>query len=359
MKTLTGLLLLLAGMATAAPLIPIRPEQRDALGIRTTTVETAARSWGPSFPASVRLPNDQLMVVTAPLEGLIARMEVATGQTVNQGQPLALIQSPQLVEAQQRYLEALSRLELARTSLERDRQLHEEGIISERRFLETRAHFNQAQAAADQHRQVLKLAGMDETALQTLEQQQRLSAELWVRAPMEGQVLEQLATAGQRVEIASPLYHIGQLNPLWLEIQVPLERLSAISPGMTVRVKQHAVQGHILTIGSTVHGESQSVQVRAEIPNPDHALRPGQFVEVQWAGIRTGTAWRIPRQALIRIQDAAWILVARTGGFMPLPVSVLAEETNTLVIEGELKAGDQVAISGTAALKAAWQEAEN
>ncbi len=359
MKILAPFLCLwLFSVAAAAPFIPVGPEQRDALGIQTTAVLPVNRAWSMAYPARVRVPNAQLMVVTAPQEGLITRLEVAEGETVQQGQPLATIQSPQLVEAQRLYLEARSRLELARAALERDRQLQAEGIIAERRFLETRARHSQASTEVEQRRQALQLAGMDETALRALEQHHRLSARLQVRAPMEGVVLRQLATPGQRVEIASPLYRIGRLDPLWLEIQVPLEQLAGIRTGTTVQVEPAAIEGQMITIGSMVHGESQSVLVRAEVPNPGHLLRPGQFVEARLAKTSRNMAWRIPRQALLRMNDNTWVLVARANGFEPVAVTVSTEEADTLVIEGRLKTGDHIAIRGTAALKAAWLEGE-
>lgn len=353
-----ALILFLTGASQAARLIEIAPEQREALGIRTTAVEPVKQAWGSAYPASVRVPNAQLMVVTAPQEGLITRLEVAEGEPVKKGQLLAVIQSPRLVEEQRLYLEALSRLGLARAALERDRQLKAEGIIAERRFLETRAQYTQAKTEVEQRRQALHLAGMDEKAIRLLERKHRLSATLQVRSPMEGVVLEQLATPGQRVDIASPLYRIGQLDPLWLEIQVPMEKLEGITPGTAIKVEKSNLEGRIITIGSMIHGESQSVLVRAEIPNPRGELRPGQFVEARLARPSDRKAWRVPRQALLRVNDKIWVLVQRPEGFQPVEVKITAEEPGALVIEGNLEPGDRVATSGTAALKAAWLEGE-
>lgn len=357
-KTLLALALLLGGTAHAAPRIDIAPEQEKALGIHTTTVAPVSRAWGTAYPAKVRVPNAQLRVVTAPQEGLLTSLLVAEGEKVHKGQPLATIQSPRLVEEQRLYLEALTRLGLARAELNRDRQLKAEGIIAERRFLETRARFTQARTEVEQRRQALMLSGMDEAAVKALEKHHRLSATLQVRSPMDGVVLEQLATPGQRVEIASPIYRIGRLDPLWLEIQVPYERLDEVKVNTAVKVEKPAVEGHIITVGSMIHGENQSVLVRAEVPNPEGALRPGQFVQARMARAGSGTSWRVPRQALLRARGETWVMVRTPGGFRPVAVTIAAEEPDTLVIEGDLKAGDQVATSGTAALKAAWLEGE-
>ncbi len=357
-KLLTLFLLLPLLPVSAAEPVAISPEQEQALGIRTLPVEPVERAWGTAYPARVQVPNAQLQVVTAPQEGLLTSLRVAEGEPVKAGQTLAVIQSPRLVEEQRHYLEALTRLGLARAALERDRQLKAEGIIAERRYLETRAQYTQAKTEVEQRRQALMLAGMDEEAIRALEKKHRLSATLQVRSPMDGVVLEQLATPGQRVEIASPLYRIGRLDPLWLEIQVPFEQLEQVRKGMAVKVERPALEGRIITIGSMIQGENQSVLVRAEVPNPDRKLRPGQFVQVRLARPGSATAWRVPREALLRAEGGTWVMVRRPGGFLPVPVKITTEEPDSLVIEGALKTGDQVAVAGTAALKAAWLEGE-
>jgi multidrug efflux pump subunit AcrA (membrane-fusion protein) len=179
-----------------------------------------------------------------------------------------------------------------------------------------------------------------------------------VRAPLDGVVLEQMATPGQRLEVATPLYRIGQLDPLWLEVHVPLERLGNTHAGTAVRVDRPAVRGRVITVGSMVHGTDQGVLIRAEVARGATALRPGQFIEARIAEGGTGPAFRIPRNALLRHKGQTWVLVAKGDGFQPVAVTLRNEEAGHLVIEGPLQVGDRVAVSGTAALKAAWLEGE-
>ncbi|WP_296802606.1 efflux RND transporter periplasmic adaptor subunit [Thiolapillus sp.] len=357
-KTLLGMALLFTASLHAAPLVTIEPAQQQALGISTIAVEPVTRAWGSTYPAKVRVPNAQLMVVSAPQEGLLSVLKVAEGEPVHKGQVLAVIQSPKLVEEQRLYLEARSRLGLSRAELNRDKQLKAEGIIADRRFLETRARYMQARTEVDQRQQALLLAGMGQPAIDELEKKHKLSANLVVRSPLDGVILAQLAMPGQRVEMASPIYRIGRLNPLWLEIQVPLEQLRDIAVGTAVRVPKFSVEGKVITIGSMIHGEDQGVLVRAEIPNAGSVLRPGQFVEAQLAQAGDKKAWRVLRQALLRVNGKTWVMVGRSAGFQPVEVSISAEEADALIIKGNLKAGDNVAVSGTAALKAAWLEGE-
>ena len=302
------------------------------------------------------MPNVQLRVVSAPQAGLLTALLVAEGETVNAGQPLAMIQSPQLVEQQGRYLEALTALELAAVELERDRKLVKEGIIAKRRFLETNARHQQAETMLEQLRQTLQLAGMDSEALQTLAGDRQLTSTLQVRAPLNGVVLEQIGIPGQRLEVASPLYRIGKLKPLWLEIHVPLESLGDTRTGIAVQVAAPRVEGEVITIGSMIHAEDQGVLVRSRIDAGSELLRPGQFVQARLAVAEGGRHFRIPRNALIRNAGQSWVFVADPDGFRPAAVEVANAEQTHLVVSGDLSPGAGIAIAGTAALKAAWLE---
>ncbi len=299
------------------------------------------------------MPNSQLRVVSAPQNGLLEALLVSEGETVEAGQPLAQIQSPQLLEQQSAYLEAMTRLQLARADYKRDKQLHKEGIIAERRYLETRSRLIQVETETERLRQSLNLAGMSEQALAELTKDRKLSGSLQVRSPLQGVVLEQIATPGQRLEMADPLYQVGQLSPLWLEIHVPLEKLAATAPGSLVR--SDAVSAKVITVGRMVHGADQGVLVRAEVTDGAELLRPGQFVQARLQGPQTTDLYRVPRAALVRSGGNSYLFVESPQGFSAEPVKVQAEETNHIIISGSFSSEARVVISGTAALKAAWQ----
>ena len=352
------LLLLMAlgcpGLAFAAHLIPLEPAQQQAFGIALAAPERATESLTRRFPAQVTVPNRQLRVVSAPQSGILTTLLVAEGERVDAGQVMAEMRSPELVEMQSRYLEAVARLALAETELRRDETLYQEGVIAERRFLETQSKQRELLTQVDQGRQLLGLAGLSPTVIDELGRSRRLSSTLPIQAPIAGVVLEQLVSTGQSVAAATPLYRVAQLKPLWLEIHVPVERVRGLQEGGKVILPGAGTEGRIIAFGRRVHAEDQGVLVRAEITAGTDRLRPGQFVEVQLADATQHTGWRVPAAAVVRNGGEAYLFVARTGGFEPLPVQVIAEEEKTAVVAGALERKDQIAVSGIIALKAAW-----
>jgi membrane fusion protein, heavy metal efflux system len=364
---LAAALLLASGPAAAGLEDPVSltAEQRAAFGIEVAEPQPADRVLSRRYPGQVTVPVRQSHVVSAPLDGTLASLLVAEGEAVEAGQPLARMQSPGLVETQGALLEALSKLNLARSELDRDRALFAEGLAPKRRLEASQAQFNELATTVDQWSQRLLLSGMPEHAIEDIKRDRRLSGTLELRSPIAGVVLEQMVSTGQAVAAATPLFRIARLTPLWLEIHVPLDALAGLLPGAQVVLPREEIRGRILTVGRQVHGEDQGVLVRAEVTEGTDRLRPGQFVEVQvshaagTAGEPAGeagaaTAWRVPAAAVVRHAGGAYLFAERGGGFVAVPVELLSQEEHTAVVSGPLIAKERIAVTGIVALKAAW-----
>jgi RND family efflux transporter MFP subunit len=341
-------------LVSSAHLISMEPAQQQAFGIVLATPARAGESQSRRYPAQVTVPNRQQRVVSATQGGILTTLFVAEGEHVSAGQVMAEIRSPQLVEVQSRYLEAVGRLALAETELKRDESLYQEGVIAQRRFLETQSKQRELLTQVDQGRQLLGLAGLSSAVIEDIGRTRQLSSTLPIQAPITGVVLEQLVSTGQSVAAAAPLYRMAQLKPLWLEIHVPVDRVRDLKEGGRIQLPGVGTTGTIIALGRLVHAEDQGVLVRAEVTEGTERMRPGQFVEVQFENAQTEVGWRIPIAAVVRNAGEAFLFVARTGGFEVLPVQVLAEEEKTAVVAGALERQDQIAVSGIIALKAAW-----
>jgi len=352
-RLLTAVLMsaLCAG-ANAGQRATIDGTQRAAFGIETVVVQPGRGAMSKPYPAKVSIPNAQLRVVSAPLDGVVEALLVAEGEPVKAGQPLARMRSQGLLDLQAAYLESRTRRLLSGDALERDRQLQKEGIIAERRLLESQSAHREMVTAEARNRQALVLSGMPETAIGVMDQTQELTTTLDVVSPLDGVVLEQMATAGQRLAAADPLYKVGDLSTLWIEVHVPLDELGVIGPGTEVQLPQE-LSAQVITVGRMVHGTDQGVLVRAEIREGTQALRPGQFIEARLAQTADDGSLRLPAPALLRIDGIDQVFVERPGGFETVPVDVLSREAEEVVVKGALSIGDKVVVSGTVALKAA------
>lgn len=338
--------------------IVITPAQQQTAGIRVVPLEVGGALASQRFAGEVVIPVMQERVVTAPQSGLVAELKVAAGQTVKKGQPLARISSPEMVVLQSEYLQALTRHQLAADMLMRDEELYQEGIIAERRFLATQSQHAEASAVLAQHRQALQLAGMSDAAIAQLQKSGRMNSGLTLTAPMDGQVLEQMARTGQRVELSMPLYRIAQLSPLWVEIRAPLKLLDVLQPGLTVKLPQAGVEGRLISVIRSVNRNDQTLQLRAEVTAGAEKLIPGQYVEVEIVSSDAAAHGRpvyvLPKAAVVRSGNAHYIFVQNAQGFIATAVEILSEKSGKVAFRADLKGNEQVAVAGTVALKGKW-----
>jgi RND family efflux transporter MFP subunit len=331
--------------ARAAPLA-LLPAQVQALGVETAVARRGELSGGGKLPARVVVPTDQMHLVAAPVPALVEMLAVAPGLPVRRGQVIATLSSPQALEFQRESMQAASQAALLQQARKRDEQLFAEGLIAESRLQASRAAADQATLQASERSKALDLAGIAPGAL---------GARFNLRAPIDGVVLEQGVQIGQRIEAAAPVYRIGRLSPLWLEIQAPLALAARLREGVAVRVAGAASTGRLIAIGRAVDPASQTVLLRATVSDGAEALTPGQMVEVDVDTAGNGGT-PLPAAALVR-HDGRTIVFVQTPGNSPgmvfeaRPVRVLSQGGETIAVDG-VREGETVAVRGVSGLKA-------
>jgi RND family efflux transporter MFP subunit len=341
------------GNAQAADVVMTSAQQQN-LGVSVAPVGKNSFFNSRNFPAEIVVPVGQERVVSAPQSGLIDQMFVAAGETVKKGQPLAHLNSPDLLTLQRDYLQAATQHRLASKSLARDTELLKDGIIPQRRYLETESTHDEAGATLAQRKQTLRLAGMSDAAIGKLRPETGMSSGITLTAPIDGQVLEQMVTTGQRVDMAMPLYRIGNLNRLWLEIHAPLEGLPFVKVGMPVNVPKLQASGKLIAVIRNVNKADQTMHLRAEITSGTEKLSPGQFVEAV-IGLGGETQYySVPKSALSRQGAETIIFVQIKNGFRPVKVKVISEQSSDAVVDAKFKGDEKIAITGISAIKGAW-----
>ena len=350
-----------ARAANPADFIALAPAQAKALGVETRPLAAADTGSAAGLPAKVVVPVEQMRVVAAPLAGLLTQVGAVAGQTVKKGQMLARLASPGLLQVQRDYLQAKQQADLAQRSLARDEQLFKEGIIAEARLQASRASQAQAAVAARELQAELRIAGATAGG-------GSLTPEVAVSAPLDGVVLEASAAVGSRVEAATALFTVAQLNPLWLEIQAPAALAGNLKEGAAVRIAGSEASGKLINVGRQISPGSQTVTLRARMDAGLDSLHPGQMVEATVAAAPQagatagkGATYRIPQAAVVRQAGQAWVFVQTAGarpGFQATPVSVAGNAGPDVLVSGSaLAANAAVAVKGVSALKSAWSTA--
>jgi len=198
---------------------------------------------------------------------------------------------------------------------------------------------------------MLRLSGLSDEAIAKLTSEAAINATLTVASPQSATVVDIVVSPGQRLDQSAPLIKLARLSPLWAEIAIPASNISAIRPGAQVDIDGYPIPGQVVMVSETADPATQTVLVRAEVPN-NGELRPGQTASARISVLSSGeSAWEIPYSALVRRGEQASVLVATEDGFRVVPVTLLAEDQDHVVVSGAITDKDQVAVSGISALR--------
>lgn len=345
-----GLLLLRIGAAAQGNAGPITLPVGDfvAVGIQTTQVQPVASGWLTRLPAHVTVPDAQQRFVVSPLGGVVTGVLVGIGETVKEGEPLAQLTSPELLVLQREQAQAGAERERAQQTLKRDERLFAEGLIPATRLEASRSADRQASALLGEKRSLLGLVGA----------RPGRAGELVLVSPMAGVVLSKTVRAGERVEPATTLFRIARLEPLDLEIELPVGAAAQIEAGRAVRVPGAGATGSVVAVGRAV-SDAQTLTVRARLTSGLAALNPGQHVEaeIETRDNSGGPAlWSVPGQALVRLGKAGAepsVFTRRGDAYQAIPVTPIGDSGSDIVVRGDLRVGDQVVTKGASQLKAA------
>lgn len=328
--------------------------QVQALGIQTAPLQTQAESVRTSFPAQVVIPPNAEQVISSPVTGLISQLLVQPNQMVRAGAPLVRIASPELGQLQLQLLQANTRATLARQAAKREQDLFGEGLIAQRRVQEAQAALQEAEATLKQAKTALRLSGMSMSVIDKVAASGNPQDSLVLAATQAGVVTEIKAKPGQRVDSATPLMHLAQTGTLWLEIQVPVAESTSWAPGTKLKVQGRDITAQIMSSSAMVASGSQMVVMRALVQGSAGQVRPGELLTVELPVAATAGAWDLPLSAVAHDGDQGYVFVRTPDGFEARPVKVSASSGQRVRVQGPVKAGEEVAVSGVVALKGAW-----
>jgi len=169
----------------------------------------------------------------------------------------------------------------ART-LDRNRRLADDGSISEQRLDEVRTESGIAALQLRQERESQYLAQLELARARTV------LARREIRSPIDGSVVDRFHEAGEYVE-GDPVYRVARLDPLHVEVIVPVEYLATLEAGMegavTIAVpgfEDRVLDATVRRIDAVADAASGSYGVRLVLPNPDLDIPSGVRCEVDF-----------------------------------------------------------------------------
>lgn len=300
-----------------------------------------------NFPGEIRFNEDRTAHVVPRVPGVVESVHANLGEPVKKGQLLAVIASQQISELRSEQQAARRRVELARLTFEREKQLWTEQISAEQDYLQARQALQEAEIAHANAGQKVAALGASVSASGGNRYE--------LRAPFDAVVVEKHLTLGEVVSEASNAFTLSDLSQVWATFAVPPKDLDKVASGRAVRVSSPDlnadVEGEIGYVGSLLGEQNRAATVRATLTNPNGAWRPGLFVNIAVTAASTPAAVTVPHDAVQTVEEKPSVFVRSSDGFDTHPVTLGRRDDGYVEIVDGLPAGARVATRGSFTLK--------
>lgn len=302
--------------------ITIDNRRRQMIGLKTG--EATHRDLEKSIRAVGEVTFDERLLsnVTLKFDGYIGDLKADyVGTEVARNQVLFTVYSPELLSAQQDYLETLKRRASAQNGLVR---------------------------AA---RQRLALWDMSDADIRALEERGTPKDYVAIYAPRSGTLIERNIADGSAAKMGQTLLSIADLSRVWIEAEVFEADLNLVSVGMNADVTLPYLPGR--TYPATVeyvypylHGQSRTGRIRLSLENPDGELKPDMYAEVSLQA-DLGHRLSVPEEAVIVAGKSRVVFVdLGAGRLKPVWIQTGRRAKGFIEVLDGLSLGDTVVTSG-------------
>jgi membrane fusion protein, heavy metal efflux system len=323
--------------------VPAGSPLRGKLTIEPVVTKEVQRNL--TLPAAVEADPARLAKVLPPLAGRITQLKVQLGEQVASGQPLAVLDSPDLGTAYADYDRGKATVALAIKSRDRLRELVKGSAISIKELQQAETDYLTAEAEKQRAEARLRQVGVDPET-------QSKSRTVTIVAPVSGSIIDLAVAPGAYWnDTTAPLMTVADLSTIWVTANVPEKDTARIAQGQAAEIVFPAYpgevfQGKVLFVSNVLDPDTRRTKVRIALPNPGIRLKPGMFANVTFFA---------PKQSVVVVPTTAIVLKDELNqvymevapwAFEARPVEIGFQQGNDVVVRGGLKAGERVVVKG-------------
>ena len=299
--------------------IKISPAVINNLGVRTSEVTSGPIDTEIRTVGYVKYDEDQLVHVHPRVSGWIEKLYVKTsGDPVDGGEPLYELYSPELVNAQEELLHAISRS-------------------------------NQRLVSAAEER--LIALQFEESQIEALKKDRLVRQVVKFAAPQSGVVDHLQIREGYFVKPGTTMMSIAKLDEVWVEAEVFERQAAFVSKDAEVLMSLDYFPGRewvgkVDYVYPTLNPTTRTVRLRLRFQNSDRALKPNMFARISIIARAKKDSINIPAEALIRTGSQERVVLSLGDGrFKSVEVKSGVRTFSDVEIIDGLQVGDSVVTS--------------
>lgn len=300
--------------------VKISPSIENNMGVRTETVKKDKLWRRIDTVGYVDFDENKISHLHLRTKGWIEKLYVKSeGERIKKGQLLFEVYAPELVNAQEEYLQALRSNHRGLTAASRER---------------------------------LIALGISDPQIKQLNKNRKANQYVKVFAKQDGILAKLNIREGMFVMPTKLVMSLADLSSVWLLAEVFESQADWVKVGQSAEVKLSYLpgrewEGDVEYIYPSLDPKTRTLKVRLKFDNKDESLKPNMFADVTIYGGAKREVKIIPREALIRTgNDERVIISIGEGRFQPREVTAGIESGEFIEIINGVNVGDKVVTSG-------------
>ncbi|MDH4582090.1 efflux RND transporter periplasmic adaptor subunit [Pseudomonas sp. BN415] len=311
---LFGALASFSVVAQEAPLVEVAEPQRALVRDELVTFGS--------------LRSDESVMIRPEVEGRVASLHFREGETVRGGELLIRLDD---AIARAELAQARANLDLAEKSYQRAKMLYSRGASNAQAQDESMSQEQAARASL-----ALAQARLDKTQ---------------IRAPYDGTLGLRQVSVGDYLSAGQDMVNLEVLDPLKVDFRIPQKAVSQVSLGQPVELSLDTYpgerfRGEIIALNPRLDEIGRSQAIRAQIPNKEHRLKPGQFVKVSVILAERPQALLIPEEAVMPVGQQLFVNLVVDGKVERRQIKIGQRLRGKAEVREGLQGNEQVITAG-------------
>ncbi len=309
-----------AGEVNDTGTVRVSPGKLQRTGVRTALAVTGAMDMVVRAPGVVTLDERRVSVISLRADAFITSVaDVTTGATIKQGDPLAMLYSPEVATAVAQFITDL------------------------------RSNGKPSPGA----RQRLQNLGLPDQVIDAIATDGRPPVNIALTAPRDGVVLERMAVEGMMSEAGQTLFRIADTSVVWVMADVPETALMGLRRGAAAEITFRGLPGEVFAgvinaIYPAVDMQTRTARVRIDLPNPEGRLLANMYAEVELSIGDGTTVVQVPESAVIDTGDRQVVIRdLGEGRFAPQDVVLGQRGAGMVEVRSGIAAGDRIVTTAT------------
>jgi membrane fusion protein, heavy metal efflux system len=349
-------------------------EALEAAGLETGIARLVPRRSNVLVAGTLEFVPNRVARVGPLIDGRIASIRVDPGQKVTPGTVLATVESVEIGRARADFMSSQVKMEFAERERQRQYRLADGGLTTGQNVVNAETERQLADLESRASAERLRAVGVRTEDMRAAGAGSgRPSTGMTLTTPLGGLVLDVNARIGQAVKASDTLFVVGEIDKVWLIVDVYERDLARVHIGDEARARVVAYPDRIFTgkvdyVGGVVDPVHRAVAARIVLDNPDGALRPGMSASSHifssiaasgGGGADAGVAAEAqalvlacPREAVVTIDGQPFVFIEKgKGKFAMRAVERGSDVEGETEITKGLAPGEKIAVKGTFILK--------